>query len=443
MENEEVNNDIEAKQDYLQKKIVDKKYDTGAFVKFCLSKKKDGDDLNKWTLEELKIVVNEFLIEKYPVKILPSDEEMNKKENLKEKIIQCKKLEKSQLSGKKIVITVSNYEDNEDEKEILYEVKTAPLGWTVHRTSEDFVLLKNLIENYFPSYYVPPIKSYNELAQKTCDGYFEKKLKFINNFMNNLVESENFKASEILITFLSYENREKFLAQFEEYDARKPSDNVAEFKTLDGKVSVLEDVLSQENEGYFELTKGFINSQCNFFDLAKAFFNRVNNSMKEIIKNLESASKIFKEIIDNSRRSLMEKTLIKSYEELSCFCQNYKNVLAKQNDLFKKYMTDNFEYTCLEGDECIKIIDRREDTKVLYGLKFMKKSNEMGNYKDLSGYANKVVLSELKKKIKDNCVKRVENIKKFDQEFYPSINDLVNAWSQLETFVRSVEAKNK
>ena len=53
--------DIKKKQNILQKEIIDKNYDKTAFINFCLWKKEDGDDLNAWTLEELKEIVEEFV----------------------------------------------------------------------------------------------------------------------------------------------------------------------------------------------------------------------------------------------------------------------------------------------------------------------------------------------------------------------------------------------
>ena len=58
------------------------------------------------------------------------------------------------------------------------------------------------------------------------------------------------------------------------------------------------------------------------------------------------------------------------------------------------------------------------------------------------GYANKMNMIELKKMIKEYCTRFVENIKAFDAEFYPSINDLVGTWSNMETFVLSATIEN-
>ena len=51
------------------------------------------------------------------------------------------------------------------------------------------------------------------------------------------------------------------------------------------------------------------------------------------------------------------------------------------------------------------------------------------------GYANKMNILELKKLINEYCIRYVNNIKSFNSEFYPSINDLVTSWSNMETFV--------
>jgi hypothetical protein len=116
----------------LQTEIIDKNYDKTAFINFCLSKKENGDDLNNWTLDELKEIVNEFVntqneaqeeqnVEK-KIEIQASEppkegenqeikkediekmEKFNAEEskNFKEKIINCKKLEKTELSDIKI-----------------------------------------------------------------------------------------------------------------------------------------------------------------------------------------------------------------------------------------------------------------------------------------------------------------------------------------------------
>ena len=61
MEDEELDIEIRAKQYLLEKEIIDRNKDKNEFINFCLSKKENGDDMNNWTLQELKEVVDDFL----------------------------------------------------------------------------------------------------------------------------------------------------------------------------------------------------------------------------------------------------------------------------------------------------------------------------------------------------------------------------------------------
>ena len=51
--------ELEEKKNLLQTEILDKNYDQLKFVEFCLSKKPNGDDLTIWSLEELKLTIQE------------------------------------------------------------------------------------------------------------------------------------------------------------------------------------------------------------------------------------------------------------------------------------------------------------------------------------------------------------------------------------------------
>ena len=55
------NNDIDTKQEYLRKEILDSNYDADDFLKFLMNKKDlDEIDLNDWSLAELKQTVEEY-----------------------------------------------------------------------------------------------------------------------------------------------------------------------------------------------------------------------------------------------------------------------------------------------------------------------------------------------------------------------------------------------
>jgi len=522
---EENMEEIQAKQDLLNNEIITKNYDKNAFINFCLSKKENGDDLNNWTLEELKEIVSEFVSTQNEVQVEAQPEEQNqnyqnyqepnpqqeiphpedqqqqeqeiKKEDIekmekfnaedsksfKERVFTCKKLEKTDLSDKKIIITVKNPKEKDGgvfgKNYVLYEVHTDPFNWTVYRRFSDFDNLRKLIAKHFPSFYVPPLPNKKIGNRRFEKDFIIKRMKFLNLFINNLVQSESFKCSEILTSFLSYEDRGKFDSKFKEYSTQQPSAYVEEYKTLDGKVTISHD---EGNEKYFTNINKYFRLQGQILDRLNFSLKQFYNNMCMVAESLKDVQKNFEIMHVLNTRVLMKQTITKTYEEMSCFFKNYMKILIKQTDMVKNHMKDFFKFVNLEGKAYTELIERREELKAKYNsekqrvnakkeklyatgdiTKFELGTNEKGIDRDRLihdkpyafeymcqndtgnlqkiynqlGYANKMNMRELKKLIKDYCVRYVENVKKFDEEFYPSINDLIGTWSNMQTFVMS------
>ena len=506
MESENMD-EIQAKQQLLQNEIIDKNYDKGSFINFCLSKRDNGDDLNNWTLSELETIVKEFVSSQNtepssePTKIVAVEGEDINKENLekmekfnaeepknfKEKTIECRKLDKTALNDKTITISVKNPKEMDGgvfgKNYVLYEVQTDPIGWVVTRRYSDFDLLRMLLAKYFPSYNVPPLPNKKMGNRRLEPDFIAKRMKFLNLFINNVVKSEDFKASEILIAFLSYTDRGKFESKFKEYQSQVPSSYVEDYKTLDGKVVISHD---EGNEKYFtNISK--------YFKLQEQILIKLNLSLKSFYNAITAACTHLEDVKKNfdilhllNTRVLMKPIITKSFEELSAFFDNWMKVIIKQKEMVKNHMKDFFKYVNFEGRAYTEIIDRREDLKNKYNAEnarvTAKKEKlfaagdinkfELGDQPGIDrdrllkdkpyafqnmcrndnlnveklynqlGYANKRNMIELKKLISDYCQRYINNLKEFDAEFYPSINDLVGTWTNIETFIMSAQMEN-
>jgi len=103
MNNNSNNSNNLKKQEILKKEIIDKNLDKDAFLDFCIQKKENGDDLDNWTLEELRETINEF-----------SQNDFQDKLN-----------EKNDKRKKKVIKTEINEDDklNEIEEQVKYGVK--------------------------------------------------------------------------------------------------------------------------------------------------------------------------------------------------------------------------------------------------------------------------------------------------------------------------------
>ena len=223
---EEINEEIKVKQQLLKKEILEKKYDKTAFINFCISKKENGDDLNNWTLDELKEIIKEFvdiqnesqkekdldqvqkssldgsiIKESVNPALQKSDIENIEKFNaeiakdFKERDIQCRKIEKTQLNNKDVKVTVDNPKEKDGgvfgKNYVLYEVHTQPFNWVVTRRYSDFDTLRKLISKEFPSIFVPPLpeKKITKVGNKRFDpNFITRRMKLLNNFIENIMK---------------------------------------------------------------------------------------------------------------------------------------------------------------------------------------------------------------------------------------------------------------
>ena len=495
-----------AKQNLLREEISKKNYDQTSFVNYCLTKKENGDDLNNWTLEELKMIVKEFINaqsknktedeQKNQLKQSSNDNEhddiktiekmdnfiSDDSKNAKERTIECKKLAKTKLNDTKLDIEICNPKEISGgvfgKNHTIYEVKTKQFNWSVSRRYSDFETLRKLIVKHNPFIYVPPLPD-KQLANKKLDkDVNEKRMKFLNYFIHHLVESEVFKASEILYVFLSYTDRGKFESRFKEYSSQQPSSYVEEYKTFDGKLTIS---LDQEKEKYFINISKYFKVQGKILDSLNNNFKSLYENMNMVCENLKDIQKCYEILYKLSMKALIKKQITKTYEELTRFFENFRNVAIKQNELIKSNMKDFFEYIYLEGSSYMELIDSREELKSrynsenqrittkkekLYSLKDVSKyelgdainidknklihdkvyafehmcKNETANLSKIRnqlGYANKMSMTELKKLIKEYCIRYIDNLKKFVEGFNPLTDTLVGLSGNLKNFIES------
>ena len=247
--------------------------------------------------------------------------------------------------------------------------------------------------------------------------------------MNILVQNKSFKTSEVLLTFLS-EDKIKFENVMKAYLKRQPKSNskVEEYETIDGYATI----------SNIERNQKFLMNMKNYFELQGQILDKINFSFKDYLNNMLKAEENLKEIkklfdiIKVLNEKMEMKTVIsKAYKELSLFFGDYQIILKKRYEIFKLHFKDYFKNINLEGQAFKELIERREKLNEKY---IMDKSELIYNQ---LGHADETLFGELKKIIKEYCVRYVDNIGNFDTKYYPTINDEVGLWSNLETYVMS------
>ena len=515
---EKTNNNEEQllrKQELLKAEILAKKFDGNKFLQFCLNIKENGDDMNNWTYDELKKCVEDFIETQKPKsKEIPQEnnkeniekkEENNKNQiknessektdNLNKLIIldkkeeelfqskikelPCKILEKSILNNKDIKVTIKNPKTNEKKMSnyVTYEVFTEPICWSVRRRYNDFILLRQILCKYYPKMFIPPLPEKKMGNKRFQQEFIERRMKFLQLFIDEVIQNENFKANEALTIFLNFNDHSQFEKKMKELNNYTYPQNFDDIKTLDGKVYNLENDYTCDN---------YLTNLFHFCKSQKILFTKLSNSIKlycrnvsTACQNLEEISKCFEELHNLNADIKIKEEITKTYNILSIFFKEKKQMWSKENEIIHEKIKGFFKLQRLKNNSYIDIADIRENLKQkfnsennklyakkekLYSVKDINKW-ELGNMENIDkplllrdknyafehmcqkdtlnvnnlskhlGYANYMNFIEFKNIINMNTKTYVDNTKEFAKLIYPFYNNAMFIWDKLNTYI--------
>ena len=520
-ENKENNEEqLLLKQELLKSEIVAKKYDGNKFLQFCLNIKENGDDMNNWTYDELKKCVEDFIESQKPKpKENPPENEKKESEEKKEeenknnakneekldsveneyiivdknikeeeevlfknkiKELPCKVLEKSILNNKEIKVTIKNPKTNEkklSQTYVTYEVFTEPSCWSVRRRYSDFTLLRQILCKYYPKMFIPPLPEKKIGNKRFKQDFIERRMKFLQLFMDDVIKNENFKANEALTIFLNFNDHSQFEKKMKELTNYSYPHNFEDTKTLTGKVYILENDYSCDK---------FLTNIFNFCKSQKNIFTKLSNSLKlycrnvsEACKNLEEISKSFEELHNLNADIEIKEQISKTYNILSYFFKEKKQMWSKENEIIHEKIKGFFKLQRLKNNSYIDMADNREILKQkfiteknklyakkekLYTVKDINKW-EIGNIENLDKplllrdknyafqhmcqkdslyvnnisnqleYSNYINYTEFKNILKINVKAYVDIMKEFAELIHPFYSNAMNVWDKLNTYI--------
>ena len=545
--NEDTQDQLYLKQELLRSEIIAKNYDGQKFLEYCVNLKENGDDMNNWTYDELKSVVENFKgdydlkkekkeeqkkkeikeeIKKEKEKetheenidtekldeVNPKKEEENNNINkspqlnqeisdkvLKEVITEeiqkektkyesrikelpCKLLEKSILNNKEIKVTIKDPKTNE--KSLLsqgytnYEVFTEPSCWSVRRRYSDFTLLRNLLCKFYPRYFIPPLPEKKIGGKRFQPNFIEKRMKILQIFMDEITCNETFKANDALVSFLSMGDHNTFEKKMKELNSKSFNQTFEDIKTLNGHVKILQ----QDNKSDKYLSRVSI-----FYKNQKQIFIKLSNSLKNfyrntqtVCQNLEEISKSFEELESLNKVMKINEEILKSYEMLKLFFQEWKRIKENENEIIHDKIKGFFKIQKLKTNSFIEIFESREtlrqkyyteNTKLLskkeklytstkdvnkweinekekfdmslllrdknYAFSIMcsKDNQAIESIKNLLELCNYNFFTAFKNLNKEYVKTFVENMKKFAELIYPLLDDGLKIGNKLKSYI--------
>ena len=168
------------------------------------------------------------------------------------KEIICKKLQKTELNDKDITVKLQNPKINNskywEQKYIQYEVVTDSMKWLVYRRFSDFDNLRQVLVKHYPRLFVPPIPGKKLGNRRFENDFIQKRMNFLQIFIDNIMKNEVFKTCEALYAFLYFEDRIQYESKMKEMLSYNPSQYVEDCRTLTGTLFIYD---KEDYEKYY------------------------------------------------------------------------------------------------------------------------------------------------------------------------------------------------
>ena len=409
-----------------------------------------------------------------------------KQSSIKE--IDCLKLEKSKLNDLTIIVNISNPKQITNtsffsKNYVLYEISTPQFNWVVNRRYSDFIWLRDCLKSFFPGDALPFLPKKKMGNRRFEQDFINKRTQGLQNFINEVINNEKYKASEVLNIFLSITDRNLFETQMKNISPKSLSRlSVQNIHNFEGKNKIIDININNENEiiSHFNSISNYLNGQDIFLENLQNNLSNYKKCMLQACNYLEEIENSFSKLTMMLTKVNISDKMNNVYENYEIFFKNWKRIQYNQHliikDVVKKFFKDvknkcgaileNYEKVQTLQDEYLnnknKLMAKKEmlwkqmditkwdiaqgeilDNQKLFTDKLYaqdkmcyKETFELNIQKDLLGYYFYHTDINFKKLIKDLNSSFLNNIKEFSNQIYPSLSDGINVWSNLETNIK-------
>ena len=419
-----------------------------------------------------------------------SEINMGKFEKIVEKSIKnivCLKSEKNKLNDLTILVNVSNPRQINNSlfstSYVLYDISTPQFNWLVNRRYSDFIWLKDCLKNLFPGDVLPILPKKKIGNRRFEQDFLNKRTQGLQKFLNDIVNNEKYKSTEVLSIFLSCNERNIFEQQMKTISPKLlHKQNVQNIQNFEGKNKIIN--LNFENESdifsHFNSVSTFLNVHNDLLDNLEKNLSNYKKCMIEACHFLEEAEHNFLELTNILTKVKISEKLNNTYENYEIFFKNWKRVQYNQSCIIRDLIKNFFKDIKNKTGALIENLEKAQNLQDEYSIqknKLLAKKELLWKQMDISKWdlnqteqidSNRLFHDKLYAQDK-MCLREtmdlnmkgellgyyfyhnhinfkflidelnnsyVSNINDFSNQIYPSLTDGINVWSDLVTHIK-------
>ena len=391
-------------------------------------------------------------------------------------------LQKSKISNIEIKSIISNprkiNESLVKNSYLLYDITTPKMNWYVNRRYSDFLWLREILSSMFPTILLPQLPKKKIGNRRFENDFVEKRIKGLQDFLDEILKNEIIKTAEPLISFLSLTERGFFEQQMKILTPKILNiDNIGSIASFEGKIEVadMEDEQYNNNKNYFNSVETFFNLSAEEIKNIKSNLKEYNINMILASQNLEQVENGFSRLNQFYNKANLAKDICNVFEQYQIFFKNWKRLQINQTEIIRKKLNNYFNYIRNKGNSLVELIKKQNELQSDYNKMkenlLNKKENlwkkmeinkwemnqmtqidsvllfrdknyafskmcfqetmNLNNKGDLLGYYYINNILNIKNVLVNIEKYSVDNLVDFSKEIEPTVTDVVNVWSNL------------
>ena len=393
-------------------------------------------------------------------------------------------LQKSKISNIEIKSIISNprkiNESLVKNSYLLYDITTPKMNWYVNRRYSDFLWLREILSSMFPTILLPQLPKKKIGNRRFENDFVEKRIKGLQDFLDEILKNEIIKTAEPLISFLSLTERGFFEQQMKILTPKILNiDNIGSIGSFEGKIEVadMEDEQYNNNKNYFNSVETFFNLSAEEIKNIKSNLKEYNINMILASQNLEQVENGFSRLNQFYNKANLAKDICNVFEQYQIFFKNWKRLQINQTEIIRKKLNNYFNYIRNKGNSLVELIKKQNELQNDYNKMkenlLNKKENlwkkmeinkwemnqmtqidsvllfrdknyafskmcfqetmNLNNKGDLLGYYYINNILNIKNVLANIEKYSVDNLVDFSKEIEPTVTDVLNVWSNLES----------
>ena len=193
----------------------------------------------------------------------------------------------------------------------------------IKRRYTDFEWLRKTLFRLFPGNYIPPLPAKTLNINKP--EKVEKYQKYIQYFIDGIMEDKLFKNSSIIYLFFTTENERDLISLMEKYNKVEKPKCLSYFYSREGNMVLDENILKRDKKKELLDIKSDISKNSQILRELNTKLKLLGQEMKQVCDRMTEISNIFKKLYETSINNSEKLNYCKYYSDLSLYFKEYGN----------------------------------------------------------------------------------------------------------------------